>query len=753
MTLGKVRREGLSADLGIIALVWLAASMRVLSGSRFIPYDSIDEFFPQVRFVVTSILSGDSPWWNPYQYSGLPVLGDPQSMVFTLHTLAGLLLGDRFGVHAFDIATLAYPLAGGLALYGYGRAHGGSRFTAMLGGIVFMLGGVASSRLQHVPQVVSYGMLPMLLLALHQLSRMPTYWRGLGVGLLGGVFAMNPNQVTFLGGLLLLPFAFLHFLNSSNRGRFLAMAGVSVLIAMVMAAPTLAAILDFIGESNRASFSLHDSAGAALPPFALLSLVLPGLFGVASGQPWAVTDISQDYLYIGVLPALMIAILLAGRDLPTNRIALLALLSCLAAGMYLLGVHTPIYPWLFNNVPGFSLFRRPADGAYLLNFFVAVLLVSARFDYRDPAAIRPLRLMGVLTVLITLLALGYPALQSFAASRGASTDLRQVLESGAIRFGFASLGLVGLVLWARAGRDHQVVIPLVALLAMLDLTVPGRTSTLLTLRYDQRAIARYYLDRSTIPHPGRIAEYRELVDFLKRGTVVAGVPQYRVEIVGDELAYGYPSAVRLPSTQGYNPLLLRAYSQIFPSTQAAPPKTFSAEAEGYLDDWYRRIGLRFVVLPHYITKENSGQFGEHGEVFVSIRRSLQIGGARMVKAGDAYEVWELPRPDPKVVLYDAQASPSNLVDSNRIASDQYACAIKRYRNTGIDIGCETPSAALLVLSEVAAKGWTACVNGEPAPILAAAGLLRSVRIPSGQSQVTLRYQAVPFLRSAGCSDD
>ena len=125
----------------------------------------------------------------------------------------------------------------------------------------------------------------------------------------------------------------------------------------------------------------------------------------------------------------------------------------------------------------------------------------------------------------------------------------------------------------------------------------------------------------------------------------------------------------------------------------------------------------------------------------------------MVKAGDAYEVWELPRPDPKVVLYDAAASPSRLLDSDRMRSDRYSCEVVRYRNTAIDVRCETDSPALLVLSEVVARGWTACVNGEPAEILAAEGLLRSVRIPSGQSQVTLRYQAVPFLRSAGCSDD
>ena len=742
-------RRAVLADLLLIGLVWFVSSRLVLSGARFVPYDSLDEFFPQVRFVVSSLLRGEAPWWNPYQYAGIPVLGDPQSMVFTLHTLVGLLLGDSFTLHAFDITTLAYQLMGGVSLYWYGRASGAPRYGAVMGAIVFMLGGVASSRLQHVPQIVSYSMLPMLLLAMQQLSRAPTFLRALGLGLLGGAFALNPNQVTFLGGLFLLPFAVLHFSESGDRMRCLAMAGLAGLVAASMALPMTAAVLEFVGESNRAAFSVKDSVGT-LPPFALVSLILPGLFGVASGQKWAVTDITQDYLYIGAIPGVIVLVRLASDRLSENRFALLTLAAVLAAAIYLLGVNTPIYPWLFNNVPGFSLFRRPADGAYLLNFFLALFLLSTQMKGADSPAWQPLRAFAVLAAVVALLVAAYPALAGFAATRGASADLHRVLASGAFRWGMALFVLWVIAHWACVDRWRQVSLVAVALLVMVDLTVPGRTSDVLGMRYKSRAMAEFYMFGEK-PSGGRVAEYRELVEFLRRGTIIDGIPQFRVEIIGDELSYGFPIAVSVPSTQGYNPMMLGGYSRLFPSTKAAPPKRFSAAAGSYLDDWYRRIGLKYVVMPRYVTEENHEQFGKHGAVFVAIRKSLESGGAQLVRSGQAYEVWELPRPDPKVVLYRPDAARAELFDGDKIAQSHDACTVTSYRNTEIAIECDAPLASLLVLSEVVAKGWTACVNEEPVEVSAAGGLLRALPIPAGHSRIALRYRPVPFLRGGGCS--
>ena len=132
--------------------VFLTANAHFLSGRAYIPYDSTDQFFPQTLFVVRSLLRGDAPWWNPLVFSGIPVLGDPQSMIFTPHTLIGLLAGHSFGQMTFDLTTLSCLLVGAGALLVYGRRIGGTPAVGLLGAVLFMLGGVATSRLQHVIQ-------------------------------------------------------------------------------------------------------------------------------------------------------------------------------------------------------------------------------------------------------------------------------------------------------------------------------------------------------------------------------------------------------------------------------------------------------------------------------------------------------------------------------------------------------------------------------------------------------------------------
>jgi uncharacterized membrane protein YfhO len=50
-----------------------------------------------------------------------------------------------------------------------------------------------------------------------------------------------------------------------------------------------------------------------------------------------------------------------------------------------------------------------------------------------------------------------------------------------------------------------------------------------------------------------------------------------------------------------------------------------------------------------------------------------------------------------------------------------------------------------VLSEVAYPGWVATVDGAPAPIYVANGLLRAVLLPAGAHLVELRFES-PTLR-------
>ncbi|MDX1438238.1 MAG: YfhO family protein, partial [Anaerolineales bacterium] len=114
-------------------------------------------------------------------------------------------------------------------------------------------------------------------------------------------------------------------------------------------------------------------------PWRFLSLAAPDLFGSpAAGNYWGYGAFWEDAVYIGLLPLLLATRAIARALWPRNQavgpgrdqsasidqadlralsigLAVLVLLSFTLA----LGSNTPVFPWLYRNVPGFDMFQAP----------------------------------------------------------------------------------------------------------------------------------------------------------------------------------------------------------------------------------------------------------------------------------------------------------------------------------------------------------------------------------------------------------
>ena len=191
------------AGFCLVVLAWAACYSPLLSGLWVVPYDALAQNFPAAAFSAMAIQQGDSPFWNPFLFSGHPALSDPQMFLFSPLLMPLMVLGNPHDIHWFTLVVALHVLLGGLGFYVLLRRADVALLPAVLGAVVFMFGGYALTRLQHTTMILSYGYFPWALVLLRQLLSSPRVGLAVGFGLVAGGMAIHGNQVAYLLSLVL----------------------------------------------------------------------------------------------------------------------------------------------------------------------------------------------------------------------------------------------------------------------------------------------------------------------------------------------------------------------------------------------------------------------------------------------------------------------------------------------------------------------------------------------------------------------
>jgi hypothetical protein len=167
--------------------------------------------------------------------------------------------------------------------------------------------------------------------------------------------------------------------------------GVGVLLAAAQLLPTA----ELLRESPRAVTAGYDFVmNYSFSPWRLLSLLAPDIFGnPARGQFFGYANYWEDAVYIGVLPlTLALGAAAAGVRSLFQRQTMdrpqpgLPIFLTVAAGVSLvlaLGGNTPVFPFLYWNIPTFNLFQAPTR--IMLAFVFALALLAGYGASRWPA--------------------------------------------------------------------------------------------------------------------------------------------------------------------------------------------------------------------------------------------------------------------------------------------------------------------------------------------------------------------------------
>lgn len=748
-----------------IAALWAFIAWPWLSGAVTIPYDAKAHFQAQLQFLANALHRGDSPFWTPHIFGGSPQIADPQSLIFSPAILLALFDAAP-SFRALDAYVLGLLLLGGFAVAQFGRERGWAPAAQVVAALIFAFGASASWRLQHVGQVQSLACFAVAFWLLARALKHGSWRSGLAAGVAAGVMVVTPDQVDYLGVLVLVGYV-LWFMTAQDgllptlRRVWPALGAGALAGLLIVSGPVLMTWL-FSQMSSRPGIEIAEAGRGSLHPAFLLTAFVADLFGAAnprvdfwgpSSAAWSpgVLSLSQNMgqVYVGALPALAVTFWLAqgwGRIGSEARF-----LICALAGMliYALGWYTPLFPALFHGLPGMDLFRRPADATFMLGALMAFLsgyALTGLITAARTGALQPRRLAAAMAAVVAILAVAV----AVAAHKG-----QLQAAAPAIGAAMAWLGLSGLLLaalmHARMGRLALLATAAAAGVVALDLRLNNGPNESTALPPAVYAELQPNTDNDTIAYL-KAALARPTPDQARRD---------RVEFVG--AAFHWPNLGMVHGFDhalGYNPLHLAEFTEATGARDhmgESGDRPFTPLLHSFRSAFADMLGLRYIISKRPIEQ---------------VDKALKPGDLRLLARTRDGFIYENPRALPRAIFvgswlpadfdtlrreglpagFDPRAAvlleqapePAAWTAPISAAREEREAKVRlvSYTNAQVEIEVEAGQPGFLVLHDVWHPWWTAAVNGAEAEILKANVLFRAVQVPPGRSTVHFTFR--PF---------
>jgi hypothetical protein len=709
--------------------------------------EATDLFYPWHLFWRDEVLAGRLPFWNPFMFAGMPHIGEPQTQTFyPAHALSLLFPADT----AFKLLFLLHIMLASWLMYRLVRELGGNRWGSALAGMVFGLQGqvtafTAQGWMAHfAPMAWAPGVIWLLCRALRDSRRWPgRHIAGAGALLGIQIISGHPEWVRYT-----LFIAVLLVLLGKDFGRRLAqrlgigaaIVAIGLMVGGVQLLPLVQATLHS-GRGHDALASGATRTGAGLPLASLPTVIAPRVFG-----PWdasisadglvhkmsgSLVSFCESLIYVGILPLGLACIgWRHGRRSGAHVWLVIAALGVLFA----LNDWTHLQSALDWIVPLDATFRSPARFVFLTTFSLSVLAglgatmlegatAPARRIARAAAALA-MALAGVAAGVwlggarIVEWAIGHLPVPSVVAS-----DPRVSIDGG------RALGL-----WAIDHAALALIWAAVLLIATARLLpwaarrlTPATCAVLLAFVALDLGVYAYPFVTSVVTPQAVYASDAELLrDAMADPAARVGGPTPRPFSSGGNATV----ALRVRSILGFDGFSLLEWERLSRVMHTATPDTFAA-----------------IGVTHYI----SGRGGDAARMErLPDARGHAWFSSRVIRAADADDAAaRLPEQARHGVVLEADAALPMAAGTDRDA--EAIVTIDRDVPGALTATVDAPGAGFLVVGEIAYPGWVARVNGASTPIHRAFGVFQAVPVPSGRSQVEMRFRPTIVAWGAACT--
>ncbi len=711
---------------GLALALLRPAVLPLTPGAALDGNDFTGNFYPLYGYTAETALSGELPLWNPRQFAGFPVAGNPQAALFYPATWAvwGLAAVGVSVPRALGISVVIHVWLAAWGMAAFSRRLGLRYLAVIAAGVVYAMSGWAGARLYagHYTILTTYAWLPWVLTG-YALALERRTWPALlpATGALGLMALAGHPQMVLYAVLGMLSLAVYRAWAIDEQALTLLWDGVWRLGVIGAGALVLGAALVFptaqlTAYSVRGATDIAFVNEFALFPAQLLTLALPFLYGNPHVGPsfyWGAVTFEELTAYAGLLPLIALLLLPRLRD----RRASLPFGLVVAGLVFSLGVDGVVFGLLARWVPGFSLFRAPGRFLFFVTLGLA-LAVALLLDHLQTSSQirREATLSPALRVVpwgIVMLFAGSVFFSGWYASASHVEPMPHRAQAVAGVLAYSGLMLAGVwgVLWLFRDKEQRM-FRLGLVCALLLVTVDAWRSVTPILRAS---------DVTTRP----------LWEAATAGIETG--PDARVLSFADPNDY-FRNAVNNSSltghlnVDGYDPLEINSYHNLLRLTENDPTHPF-------MD----LIGLRYVVT--WQPREDEG-FALDGLYDGGIVYERENPMPRAWVATDGY----LQPNDgaARGLIQDQQIDPRQTVILSApldcpLGDDAGTATITENRPNDVTIEVAS-GGGVLVLSDTYFPGWRASVDGDPTQIVRAYTTLRGVCVPPGEHTVTLRYR-------------
>jgi hypothetical protein len=744
------REQGSKAfALACLAVVWTLLAWPWLSASVTIPWDAKAQFLPQLQFLATSFAKGESPFWNPYAFSGMPQIADPQSLIFSPPYLLLALLDKAPTAWAADVTLYLMLLASAAAMFTWLSDKGWHAAAALLSSIAVIFGAAMAWRIQHIGQVMSLAYMPVTLLCLDRALARHSLKYSIAAGIAAALLVLGRDQVALLSVYFLIAYVMGGWLTVEKPGvairqSLMPLSAAAITGLLIICIPVILTAL-VAADSNRPSIDLEGAGRGSLHPALFLTALAPDVFsatgrygeywGPPSG-PWKDTGLylaqNMGQMYLGGLTAaLLIWASVSGLALQKGiRLFTAALFFSV---LYGLGWYTPAFSAMHAFLPGVDLYRRPADAVFVIGFFASVIAGFALNEILSEPV--PLLRPSQKYAMALLPGAGFAAMLGLAVHFGKLDDAWPAIAIPAL-----AMCTSAVLIYAISGRPvpAKSAILAVAVLMGADLGLanrPGGATGLPPATYD---VLNPLTANTTIALLKKKAH--DSINDTRRD---------RVELVGFGFAWPNASLTHsLENTLGYNPLRLGLYTR---ATGAGDhvglpeQKGFSPLFPSYKSRLADLLGLRYIATSVPVDQ---------------IDKSLRPGDLTLAaKTTDGF-VYENPRALPRVMFTtqsqradfedllktghwpDVDPETTVLLEGDQPSTQRRAGSVRiaGYHNTEVTLEADSPGGGFVVLNDIWQPWWYAAVDGADAPVLRANVLFRAVAVPAGKHAITFTFE-------------